>query len=145
LMLFDTGPGYKRDEPREGWNRMANERADVLERDGLAPGAGGAEVRVAQHRSAHGLALAARGILTQKDGRGMESLPSVKVPTLVLAGEKDQPFLQAIDYMAAKIPRAEKVVLKDAGHASNIDQPAAFNAAVRAFLDRVTGASGRES
>jgi pimeloyl-ACP methyl ester carboxylesterase len=38
--------------------------------------------------------------------------------------------------MAAKIPGAEKVVLKDAGHAANIDQPHAFNAAVRSFLDR---------
>jgi pimeloyl-ACP methyl ester carboxylesterase len=40
--------------------------------------------------------------------------------------------------MAAKIPGAEKVILENAGHAANIDQPAAFNAAVRAFLDRVT-------
>ena len=40
--------------------------------------------------------------------------------------------------MAAKIPGAEKVILEKAGHAANIDQPAAFNAAVRAFLDRVT-------
>ena len=37
-----------------------------------------------------------------------------------------------------QIPGAEKVILERAGHAANIDQPAAFNAAVRAFLDRVT-------
>ncbi len=36
--------------------------------------------------------------------------------------------------MAAKIPGAKKVVLPDAGHAANIDQPAAFNAAVLGFL-----------
>jgi pimeloyl-ACP methyl ester carboxylesterase len=36
--------------------------------------------------------------------------------------------------MAAKIPGATKVVIEDAGHASNIDQPAAFNEAVKSFL-----------
>jgi pimeloyl-ACP methyl ester carboxylesterase len=36
--------------------------------------------------------------------------------------------------MAAKIPGAQKVLIPGAGHAANIDQPAAFNAAVEAFL-----------
>ncbi len=36
--------------------------------------------------------------------------------------------------MAAKIPGAKKVVISNAGHASNIDQPAAFNDAVLGFL-----------
>ena len=36
--------------------------------------------------------------------------------------------------MAAKIPGAKKVVIPDAGHAANIDQPEAFNAAVLGFL-----------
>jgi pimeloyl-ACP methyl ester carboxylesterase len=56
------------------------------------------------------------------------------VPTLVLVGENVQPFLGATDYMAAKIPGAQKVLVPGAGHAANIDQPAAFNAAVEAFL-----------
>jgi pimeloyl-ACP methyl ester carboxylesterase len=37
--------------------------------------------------------------------------------------------------MAAKIPRATKVVLAGAGHAANIDQPEAFDQALLAFLD----------
>jgi pimeloyl-ACP methyl ester carboxylesterase len=36
--------------------------------------------------------------------------------------------------MAAKIPGARKILIPDAGHAANIDQPEAFNAAVRSFL-----------
>jgi pimeloyl-ACP methyl ester carboxylesterase len=56
----------------------------------------------------------------------------------VLVGETDVQFRPSADYMAAKIPGAEKVILERAGHAANIDQPAAFNAAVRDFLDRVT-------
>jgi pimeloyl-ACP methyl ester carboxylesterase len=76
-------------------------------------------------------------MLTQKDSRVIDSLPSITVPTMVLAGAEDQPFLQSTDYMAAKIPGAEKVILKGAGHAANIDQPQAFNAAVVSFLNRV--------
>lgn len=138
LMLFDTGPGYKKDEPRNDWNKMAASMARALEEKGLEGAMPGAEVRLAQHRSAQGLAHAARGMLAQRDGRVIESLPAIKVPTLVLVGESDKQFLPSADYMAAKIPGAEKVVLAGAGHAANIDQPNEFNAAVRKFLTRVT-------
>jgi len=36
--------------------------------------------------------------------------------------------------MAAKIPRAQKVVIPEAGHAANLDQPDLFNRAVTDFL-----------
>jgi pimeloyl-ACP methyl ester carboxylesterase len=36
--------------------------------------------------------------------------------------------------MAAKIPGATKVTIPDAGHASNLHQPAAFSRAVEGFL-----------
>ena len=134
LMVFDTGPGYRKDEGREAWNRTARARADQFEKQGLAALGQGNEVRVSRHRSAQGLAHAARGMLAQVDGRVINRLPDIKVPTLVLVGDNDTPFLAATDYMAGKIPGATKVVLKDAGHASNIDQPAAFNQVVRRFI-----------
>ncbi|HEX3408383.1 MAG TPA: alpha/beta fold hydrolase [Caulobacteraceae bacterium] len=135
LLIIDTGPGYKSDEPRQGWNATAIRRAESFEKNGLPPaGSGGAETRAAPHRDATGLARAARGMLTQHDARVISSLPEIQVPSLVLVGANDQPFLAASDYMAAKIPGAKKVVLPDAGHAANIDQPAAFNAAVLGFL-----------
>lgn len=136
LMLFDTGPGYKKDGPRQEWNKMTGSMAKALETKGLSALGASEEVTLAQHRSAQGLAHAARGILAQSDGSVIESLPSITVPTLVLAGAKDVQFLAATDYMAAKIPGAEKVILEGAGHAANIDQPKAFNEAVRAFLAR---------
>jgi pimeloyl-ACP methyl ester carboxylesterase len=135
LLIIDTGPGYKSDEPRAAWNVTANRRADRLEQDGLPPpGTGGAETRTAPHRNAEGLAKAARGMLTQHDARVISSLPEIKVPSLVVVGANDTPYLAASDYMAAKIPAARKVVIPDAGHSSNIDQPEAFNAAVLGFL-----------
>ena len=138
LMLFDTGPGYKNPVGREGWNVTAMKRAETFEAKGLDALGGSAEVRVSQHRSAQGLAHAARGMLAQFDSRIIESLEHIVVPTLVLVGEKDQPFLGATDYMANKIPNATKAVIADAGHASNIDQPAEFNRAVMAFLGGLT-------
>ena len=80
------------------------------------------------------LVSAARGMLTQKNARVISSLPDINVPSLVMVGANDKPFLAASDYMAAKIPGAKKVVIPDAGHAANIDQPEAFNKAVLGFL-----------
>jgi pimeloyl-ACP methyl ester carboxylesterase len=64
----------------------------------------------------------------------INSLPGISVPSLVIVGSEDTPYLAASDYMAAKIPGARKVVIEGAGHAANIDRPEAFNAAVMDFL-----------
>jgi len=135
LLIIDTGPGYKNDQAREGWNANAIRRAERYEADGLGDlSKASAEVRLARHRDASGLARAARGMLTQKNARVIESLPAVAVPSLVVVGADDTPFLAASDYMAAKIPGAQKVVIPGAGHSANIDQPALFNAALLGFL-----------
>ena len=140
LLIIDTGPGFKKDDARDAWNKRAHETAARFDREGLAVlkqmSAERANVR---HRDASGLARAARGMLTQRDASVIETLPAIKVPSLVVVGADDTPFLAASDYMAAKIPGAEKVVIPAAGHAANIDQPEAFNEAVLAFLDRLDG------
>jgi pimeloyl-ACP methyl ester carboxylesterase len=137
LMIIDTGPGYRSATARADWNRNALARADRLERDGLAALGTSREVLASHHRSAEGLARAARGMLTQRDAAVIDSLPTICVPSLVIAGANDHPFLPATDYMAKKIPGAKKVIIRDAGHAVNIDQPALFNAVVLDFLDRL--------
>jgi pimeloyl-ACP methyl ester carboxylesterase len=135
LLIIDTGPGYKNDQARDGWNANAIARAERYDAQGLPDLAkASAEVRLARHRDATGLARAARGMLTQKNARVIESLPTVKVPAIVIVGANDTPFRAASDYMAAKIPGAKKVVIPDAGHSANIDQPQAFNAALLGFL-----------
>ena len=134
-MLFDTGPGYKNPKGRELWNRGAERMAREFDDAGaLRPRRQAQRCAISTHRSAEGLARAARGTLVQFDARVIESLESIRVPTLVLVGESDLPFLAATDYMAAKIPNASKVVIPDAGHATNVEQPSAFNQAVRSFL-----------
>jgi pimeloyl-ACP methyl ester carboxylesterase len=135
LLIIDTGPGYRKDEPREGWNANALKTAERYETEGLGRlAAGSVEMRTSHHRNAEGLARAARGMLTQRDPSVIESLPTIAVPAIVVVGAEDAPFLAASDYMAAKIPGARKAVIPGAGHAANIDQPAAFNAAILGFL-----------
>jgi len=136
LLIIDTGPGFKKDEAREAWNARAHETAERFEREGLAVlKAASAERSSVTHRNAQGLARAARGMLTQRDARVIEMLGMIKVPSLVVVGADDTPFLAASDYMAAKIPGARKVVIPRAGHAVNIDQPQAFIDAVLPFLE----------
>ncbi len=131
LLIIDTGPGYKNDEARAGWNKTSLRTAERYETEGLAVlTAGSAERRTATHRSAKGLALAARGMLTQRDAGVITSLPDIKVPSIVVVGSDDTPFIAASDYMAAKIPGCQKAVINEAGHAANIDQPEAFNDAI---------------
>jgi len=145
LLIIDTGPGFKKDDARETWNKRARETGDRFEREGLEVLKSASPERSGvSHRDACGLARAARGMLTQRDARVIESLPDIKVPSLVVAGADDTPFLAASDYMAAKIPGAKKVVIPAAGHAVNIDQPQAFIDAVLPFLDGLPRSAPKE-
>jgi pimeloyl-ACP methyl ester carboxylesterase len=146
LLIIDTGPGFKKDDARVAWNRRANDTGDRFEREGLEVlKSAGPERSGVSHRDATGLARAARGMLTQRDARVIESLPDIKVPSLVVVGADDTPFLAAADYMAARIPGATKVVIPAAGHAVNIDQPQAFIDAVLPFLDHLPRSMTQES
>ena len=106
LLIIDTGPGFKKDEAREVWNRRAHDTGDRFEREGLEVLKSASRERSSvTHRDASGLARAARGMLTQRDARVIESLPDIKVPSLIVVGADDTPFLAASDYMAAKNSR----------------------------------------
>ena len=93
-----------------------------------------------KHRNADGLAMAARGMLAQRNNSVINALPNIKVPSLVVVGADDKGFIAASDYMEKKIPDCKKVVIPNAGHAANMDQPQAFNEAVLNFLASVKGA-----
>jgi pimeloyl-ACP methyl ester carboxylesterase len=145
LLIIDTGPGFKKDDARDTWNRRAFDTAERFEREGLAVLQSASRERsTVSHRDATGLARAARGMLTQRDARVIELLPDIKVPSLIVVGADDTPFLAASDYMATKIPSAKKVVIPAAGHAVNIDQPQAFIDAVLPFLDSLPNGASAE-
>ena len=109
LLIFDTGPGFKKEDARSAWNKRAQETAQEYETEGLARLKRlSKEMATATHRTVDGLARAARGMLAQKDSRIINSLPAIVVPTLIVVGANDTPFLAATDYMAAKNPRREE-------------------------------------
>jgi pimeloyl-ACP methyl ester carboxylesterase len=138
LVICDSGPGYRNTEARAAWNERAHQRAANLEARGLeAFGGRSREVReaLAHHRSAQGLAHAARGMLAQTDARVIDGLASIRVPTLIIVGDRDEPFLAPCQYMAKKIPGARLEMIAGAGHSSNLDEPAAFDRILLDFLD----------
>ncbi|MDP1819265.1 MAG: alpha/beta hydrolase [Acidimicrobiales bacterium] len=75
----------------------------------------------------------------------LDDLRSVKVPTLVLVGEQDAPFLRPSERMAAAIAGAELVVIPGAAHSPQFEAQEAWWEALTSFLGRlpaVPGASG---
>jgi pimeloyl-ACP methyl ester carboxylesterase len=75
---------------------------------------------------------AALSVMAEADQRDL--LPRVGVPTLLIWGEQDarSPIDVARQFQQA-IPETELVVIPDAGHVSNLEQPGPFNEAVREF------------
>jgi pimeloyl-ACP methyl ester carboxylesterase len=64
-----------------------------------------------------------------------DRLESLKMPVLIIVGSHDTPFtLAAADYMKEKIKSAIKVIIEDAAHLPNMDQPQEFRSAVEKFL-----------
>ena len=65
----------------------------------------------------------------------LQALPNISVPTLCLAcdGDKTAPP-EALKKMAETIPLGQYGCIAQAGHLGNMEQPAAFNAIVLAFL-----------
>ena len=62
-------------------------------------------------------------------------LPNIRVPTLLVFGAQDPLTPPRVgEYMKARIPGSELVIIPDAGHLTNLETPAAFNDAVLSFL-----------
>jgi len=64
-------------------------------------------------------------------------LSLITCPTLVIVGEDDQATpLAESQYIAQRIPGSIFVTIPEAGHLSNFEQPAAFNQALKSFLEK---------
>lgn len=64
-----------------------------------------------------------------------QRLNAIKAPTLVLVGDLDMADILTIsNELARKIPTVKKVVIPNAAHMLNLEQPALFNRYVREFL-----------
>ena len=70
--------------------------------------------------------------LAQADTRDL--LPHIRVPTLLVWGDADKRSPMSVAYqMHDALPTTRLAVISGAGHLSNLEAPAQFNAAVLAF------------
>jgi pimeloyl-ACP methyl ester carboxylesterase len=67
----------------------------------------------------------------------LDRLASVRVPTLVLVGDQDETFFEQSQRMVKVLPDARLVVIADAGHAPQFEQPDEWWRAVAAFLEEI--------
>ena len=93
---------------------------------------------LAEH-SAAGSAHTQRGV--QKERPSVfdlaDGMRKLTVPTLVVTGDEDWPCLVPSVFMKRTIPSAGLLVVPNTGHTVNLEEPAAFNAALADFFAEV--------
>jgi proline iminopeptidase len=73
----------------------------------------------------------------------VDRLPSIKVPTLIIAGDHDECDPSLSREMREKIAGSQLVILPKSGHMTFVDQPGMFLRAVSDFLGDAQGQSGK--
>ncbi|MBE3576077.1 MAG: alpha/beta fold hydrolase [Limnochordales bacterium] len=104
----------------------------------LRPGAGQDEAEVvlslASQNEPAGVAAASRGMALRPDSTDI--LARLDCPALVLVGAEDVITPVAVaESIASVLPRGQLVVIPQAGHLANLENPAGFNAALLSFLE----------
>jgi pimeloyl-ACP methyl ester carboxylesterase len=66
-----------------------------------------------------------------------DRLRQLALPTLIVAGDEDDPTLQPAIFLKRTIPASGLLVLPKTGHLINLEEPAAFNAALAEFFAQV--------
>jgi pimeloyl-ACP methyl ester carboxylesterase len=73
---------------------------------------------------------------------GAPTLERFRKPVLIVNGQFDTPVrLQAGERLQQSLPLAERVLIPGAGHLPNLDNPLAYNEAIRKFLRRQSRAA----
>jgi pimeloyl-ACP methyl ester carboxylesterase len=157
LLVAGAGYGSERGE-REKFRNEAVLIAGKLEKEGMAAFAaayaygptrvqfenkdprGFAEFKamLAEH-SAKGAANTQLGVQRERPSIfDLEArLAKLTVPTLVVTGDEDWPCLLPGVFIKRTCPSAALLVIPNTGHAANIEEPGAFNAALADFLAQV--------
>jgi 3-oxoadipate enol-lactonase len=67
----------------------------------------------------------------------LEELSQIRVPTLIICGELDEPFLEPSLRMHQRIADSELVIIAGTGHTPTLENPLEFNQALLSFLAKV--------
>lgn len=79
---------------------------------------------------------ALRGMAQRKDNSDL--LNQISLPTLLIFGKEDKVTnLMTAENLSNKIPNSKLVIIEDAGHYSNLEQPEIFNMALVDFIKAV--------
>lgn len=163
LSLCIGGCGYGAElDKRESFRAEADVIADMIRSEGMPAFAeryaygptrvqyenkdprGHAEFKkmLAEH-SAAGSANTQQGVQKERPSlyTMVEDMKRIDVPTLIITGDEDWPCLLPGILMKQSIPSSALVVMPNAGHAINIEEPEEYNRLVGDFLSQVE--SGR--
>jgi len=85
-----------------------------------------------------GMACTLRGVQARRPSvwHLQERLERMKLPTLLLCGDQDEPCLEPNLFLKRVIPDSRLFVFGESGHAVNQEEPGLFNAVLRNFIDR---------
>jgi 2-succinyl-6-hydroxy-2,4-cyclohexadiene-1-carboxylate synthase len=154
LVLESGSPGLRRRHDRVLRRRADESLATLIESEGVQafiqyweqlpifsgiralPRPIQAELR--QRRVAHtpaGLAAALRLMGQGAQPNLWSSLPTLRIPTLIISGSADIKYTRIAKRMGAEIPLAWRVAIRSVGHAPHLEAPQAFVAELKAFLE----------
>jgi pimeloyl-ACP methyl ester carboxylesterase len=94
--------------------------------------------QLAQH-STEGSARTMRGVQAKRPSLFdlIDKMRTITAPTLIMTGDEDWPCLEPALFMKRTIPTAALVVMPNAGHTINLENPMAFNGHIADFLHTV--------
>lgn len=95
--------------------------------------------RMLAEHSVRGSALTLRGVQKRRPSlyELVDQMRRMTTPALVMAGDEDEPCLEASILLKRTIPTAGLAILPRTGHALNLEEPARFNSIVAEFFHQV--------
>jgi pimeloyl-ACP methyl ester carboxylesterase len=115
--LGPTRVQFQNKDPR-GWREFADQLAE---------------------NSTEGAARTMRGVQKRRPSLFdlVDKMKAINVPTLIMTGDEDWPCLEPGILMKRTISTAALIVMPNAGHAINLEEPAAFNQHISEFFHTV--------
>ncbi|MFD1413451.1 2-succinyl-6-hydroxy-2,4-cyclohexadiene-1-carboxylate synthase [Oceanobacillus jeddahense] len=153
LILESSSPGLKEDTARHERKEKDDELAQRILENGIAafvnkwqklplfatqkrlPAAVQKQIRnerLSQNKD--GLAMSLRTMGTGAQPSWWEELPQLTNPTLLIAGEEDEKFIDINKMMQKDIPQGKLVICSKAGHAVHVEKSRNFGKMVDGFL-----------
>ncbi|MEB7434059.1 2-succinyl-6-hydroxy-2,4-cyclohexadiene-1-carboxylate synthase [Staphylococcus pasteuri] len=153
LILESTSPGIQKEEDQIERQQVDNARAKVLEIAGLEIFVNDWErlplfasqydldksvkKQIRQNRMNQDpskLAKALRDYGTGQMPNLWPSLINIQIPTIILAGQKDEKFVNIAQKMNEQIINSRKTIVSEAGHTIHVEDSAEFDTIILGFL-----------